>query len=181
MARSYGNGSTKERSPGVWRLRYWRDGRQREETFRGSKTAAAKRLRNVQSDAPVLAEIEAEREAAPRTYGDLLDAWLAALPAQGVTPKYVSESERRVECPGGIRERLGAIQLDKLTAAEAGMAGRSQRNDVVEGVDSHLRPRRNVRQLHGGLPAGRKSAPMARLYEHPPLNRHRNRRASIWH
>ena len=60
MARNYGTGSMKEKAPGVWRLRFMRNARQIEETFRGTKTAATKRLRNAQSDDAVRQAVAAQ-------------------------------------------------------------------------------------------------------------------------
>lgn len=117
MARNYGTGSMKEKAPGVWRLRYMRNSRQVEETFRGTKTAATKRLRNVQSDAAVLDAIATEKATETgRTLNDLLDSWVAILPDRGRSPKYVHDTRQRVNRAGGIKEKLGSVPVHDLTA-----------------------------------------------------------------
>ena len=53
-----------------------RNGRQVEETFRGTKTAATKRLRNAQSDAAILDAVAHEtagESEVERTFGELLE------------------------------------------------------------------------------------------------------------
>ena len=56
MARAYGTGSMRERAPGVWRLRYMRNGRQIEETFRGTtSTSFIEGRRLVRSEALTVA------------------------------------------------------------------------------------------------------------------------------
>lgn len=109
MARTYGIGSMKERAPGV-RLRYMRNSRQVEETFKGTKTAATKRLRNAQSVGDVLDAIAGDKAAETgRTLSDLMDAWVAILPGRGRSPKYVHDTQQRVNRAGGIKEKLGSV------------------------------------------------------------------------
>jgi len=111
---AYGSGSMTERGPGVWRLRVMVDGKQRQETFRGTEAAARKRLRNM---AP--GEIRAA-SATPtsngHTFGDLLTKWLAHIKARGRAPKTIDENRREIE--SRIRPRLGHIDVAKLTAED---------------------------------------------------------------
>ena len=96
-----------------------RNGRQVEETFRGTKTAATKRLRNAQSDAAILDAVAHEtagESEVERTFGELLDAWIAILPDRGRSPKYVHDTRQRVNRAGGIREKLGPLPVAAVTA-----------------------------------------------------------------
>ena len=82
---AYGSGSMTEREPGVWRLRVMVDGKQRQETFRGTEAAARKHLRTMApSDGPV-DEDSAASDA--RTFGDLLTKWLGHIAGPRSGPK----------------------------------------------------------------------------------------------
>lgn len=111
---AYGSGSMTERGPGVWRLRVMVNGKQRQETFRGTEAAARKRLRNLAPGE------EKAGVASPvgdgRTFGDLLTKWLAHIKTRGRAPKTIDENRREIE--SRIRPRLGHIAISKLTAED---------------------------------------------------------------
>ena len=111
---AYGSGSMTEREPGVWRLRVMVDGKQRQETFRGTEAAARKHLRKM---APGDGGTD---EASPvsdtRTFGDLLTKWLGHIEARGRAPKTIDENSREIE--SRIRPRLGHIGVSNLTAED---------------------------------------------------------------
>jgi len=111
---AYGSGSMTERGPGVWRLRVMVDGKQRQETFRGTEAAARKRLRNMAPADVRTASATATSDG--RTFGDLLTKWLAHIKARGRAPKTIDENRREIE--SRIRPRLGHIAVSKLTAED---------------------------------------------------------------
>ena len=45
-----------------------------------------------------------------------MDVWIALLPERGRSPKYVHDTRQRINRPGGIREKLGPIPVEDLTA-----------------------------------------------------------------
>jgi integrase len=107
-----GAGSLVER-PGYkdsWRLRWRENGRTRETTFAGSRSAAAAELRHLSAlagNAPPVAQ-----DAEAKTVGYLLDAWLAQLDGDRAA-RYVAENRRSVETR--LRPAIGAVRLDQLT------------------------------------------------------------------
>lgn len=111
---AYGSGSMTERGPGVWRLRVMTDGKQRQETFRGTEAAARKRLRNMAPGEARTASVTPTSNG--RTFGDLLTKWLAHIKARGRAPKTIDENRREIE--SRIRPRLGHIDVTKLTAED---------------------------------------------------------------
>lgn len=111
---AYGSGSMTERGPGVWRLRVMVDGKQRQETFRGTEAAARKRLRNMAPGETRTASVTPTSNG--RTFGDLLTKWLAHIKARGRAPKTIDENRREIE--SRIRPRLGHIDVAKLTAED---------------------------------------------------------------
>jgi integrase len=111
---AYGSGSMTERGPGVWRLRVMVDGKQRQETFRGTEAAARKRLRNMAPGEARTAYVTPTSNG--RTFGDLLTKWLAHIKARGRAPKTIDENRREIE--SRIRPRLGHIDVAKLTAED---------------------------------------------------------------
>ena len=111
---AYGSGSMTEREPGVWRLRVMVDGKQRQETFRGTEAAARKHLRK-------MAPNDGQADGPPpindaRTFGDLLTKWLGHIEARGRAPKTIDENRREIE--SRIRPRLGHIGISNLTAED---------------------------------------------------------------
>ena len=111
---AYGSGSMTERGSGVWRLRVMVDGKQRQETFRGTEAAARKRLRNMAPGETRTASVTPTSNG--RTFGDLLTKWLAHIKARGRAPKTIDENRREIE--SRIRPRLGHIDVAKLTAED---------------------------------------------------------------
>ena len=111
---AYGSGSMTEREPGVWRLRVMVDGKQRQETFRGTEAAARKRLRTMAPHEGPVDEDSAPSDA--RTFGDLLTKWLVHIAARGRAPKTIDENRREIE--SRIRPRLGHIGILNLTAED---------------------------------------------------------------
>jgi integrase len=103
-----------EREPGVWRIRVMVDGKQRQETFRGTEAAARKHLRKL---APNDGQVdEASRIHDARTFGDLLTKWLGHIEARGRAPKTIDENRREIE--SRIRPLLGHIGISNLTAED---------------------------------------------------------------
>ena len=114
----YGSGSMAERAPGVWRLRVYlgrdENGRpiQRQETFRGSRTAANKALAALVAKAG-----DGKFDRTRATVGELLDRWLVNLEALGRRPSTLLGYRRKIDQePGGIRAALGSVPLAKLGA-----------------------------------------------------------------
>jgi integrase len=60
--------------------------------------------------------IVAEAAATSTSFDDLLDAWIALLPERGRSPKYIHDTRQRINRAGGIREKLGPIPVEDLTA-----------------------------------------------------------------
>ncbi len=123
--RAQGSGSVTARPGyrGVWRLR-WRgvDGKQRETTFRGSRSAADAELRRqlqLAGQAPV-GEVEAP--AAGRRIGEVLDQYVRNLEAKAASPRSIDEARRTVGGETGrlrslrpmLVEQLGPDHLDDL-------------------------------------------------------------------
>jgi integrase len=108
-----GAGSLSERAghPGTWRLRYRENGRTRETTFTGSRSAAAAELRRLSALAGNAPPAVAEDQ--NRTVGDLLDAWLTHSERHGRSARYIAENRRAIETR--LRPALGAVRLDQLT------------------------------------------------------------------
>lgn len=104
-----------EREPGLWRLRVMVEGKQRQETFRGTEAAARKRLRTM---APQDGSTARQISTLPgsRTFGDLLTKWLVHIEARGRAPKTIEENRREIE--SRIRPRLGHLEISKLTAED---------------------------------------------------------------
>jgi len=102
---AYGAGSMTERVPGVWRLRVMTDRGQVERIFRGGQRAARKVLHDLAGQSP----IAVASDAAGRTFGQLLDAWLTHIEARGRAPKTIDENRREVE--RRITPRLGAVPV----------------------------------------------------------------------
>jgi integrase len=126
-------GSMRERSPGVWQLRV---GAGRNEdggykvatrTVHGTRAMAERALKRLQR------EVAAERPAAVRNVGWLLDAHLANLEALGRSPTTIRAYRSNLRHLEPIRpilvERLGASDLDAVyrTMATAGLATSSIR------------------------------------------------------
>ena len=111
---AYGSGSMTEREPGVWRLRVMVDGKQRQETFRGTEAAARKHLRKMAPNDGQANEDSPIHDA--RTFGDLLTRWLGHIEARGRAPKTIDENRREIE--SRIRPRLGHIGISNLTAED---------------------------------------------------------------
>jgi integrase len=109
--RARGDGQLIQRSKDVWSLRYVdKAGHRTQTTVRGSKSSAAAELRRLlgQDQAPDPAE-------AKRTFGDLLDEWLAfGRDKQGRpwAPRTVAENRRQVDAR--IKPELGKILLTDL-------------------------------------------------------------------
>ena len=111
---AYGSGSMTEREPGVWRLRVMVDGKQRQETFRGTEAAARKHLRKMAPSDGGIDEVSPMSDT--RTFGDLLTKWLGHIEARGRAPKTIDENRREIE--SRIRPRLGHIYISSLTAED---------------------------------------------------------------
>jgi integrase len=112
-----GGGSVKERSPGVWRLRYMSGGRQVQSTFHGSKARANAELRRL----IVLGggrppEAEKSDPKAGRTVGSILDKWLEhqSAPALERSPRTIDAARLSIE--GRLRPAFGDILADQVTA-----------------------------------------------------------------
>ncbi len=111
--RARGDGQLFERpgSKGVWCLRYVdKAGRRVQKTYRGSRAAAAAELRRLLGQDPRPPPTEAKR-----TFGDLLDEWLAfGRDKQGRpwAPRTLAENRRQVDVR--IKPELGATLLTDL-------------------------------------------------------------------
>ncbi len=130
-----GGGSVKERSPGVWRLRYISDGRQVQSTFHGSKakaTAELRRLIVLGGGRPL--EAEKPDPQADRIVGDILDAWLEhqRAPALERSPRTIDAARLSIE--GRLRPAFGDILADHLGAEHLDAAYRKwATNDGLSG------------------------------------------------
>lgn len=143
---AYGAGSMSERpaGSGVWRLRVYlgRDPLtgmpiQRQQTFRGSQTAARKAL------AKMVADVGAGKfDRSNATVGQLLDRWLEHI---GPIRRPSTIAGYRAKINHAIRPALGEIRLSKLTAVELDRAYRAWQ-------DKGLAPA-TVRQYHAILSA----------------------------
>lgn len=110
--RARGDGQLIERGKNVYALRYVdKAGRRVQKTFRGSRSAAAAELRRLLGQDPTPPPAEAKR-----TFGDLLEEWLAfGRDKQGRpwAPRTVAENRRQADVR--IKPELGRILLRELT------------------------------------------------------------------
>jgi integrase len=110
---AYGSGSMSEREPGVWRLRVVIDGKQRQETLRGTEAAARKHLRSMD---PGEQPFDDSPTADGHAFGELLTKWLVHIEARGRAPKTIDENRREIEAR--IRPALGGVAVADLTAED---------------------------------------------------------------
>ena len=128
---AYGAGSMTEKAPGVWRLRAMANGRQIERTFRGTEAAARKHLRSLADEAPLKATAAADA----RTFGDLLDAWMAHIEARGRAPKTLREYRRMID--NRIRPRLGATAAAAITGHDLDAGYSAWQADLADSSVHH--------------------------------------------
>ena len=86
------------------------DGKQVQQTFRGTKTAARKVLKKLDAPPPLSLSSDA------RIFGDLLDEWMAFQKSRRRAPKTLDEARREIDTR--IRPRLGDIPVSDLTAQD---------------------------------------------------------------
>ncbi len=104
MARAYGSGSKRERSPGVWELR----AAGRSATFRGTGKAAEKELARLVTDTSSRQNVKVGR-----TFGELIDRWLEAAQIETST-RGAYERALATHLPAEVR----AWKLTKLRLAD---------------------------------------------------------------
>src|SRR5450755_3545987 len=103
---TYGNGSMTERGPGIWRLRVMSNGKQVQETFRGTEAAARRTLGKLAQKPPTPKRDQ-------RTVADLMERYVAHIEARGRSPRTVDEARRAIE--KRIAPRFGHLPVTELT------------------------------------------------------------------
>lgn len=116
--RSKGEGSIRERSPGVWQLRLKHGDRLLTRTVHGTRSDATEELARLRLDAPKIAA--KPTEAATATVGDLFDAWWASptVAAAGSDKAENTLSTISAAVRNWIDPYLGHIRLAKLTGRD---------------------------------------------------------------
>jgi integrase len=87
----YGDGSITQRSPDVWRLRYWANGERVSQTYRGSKRDAQRELRRLIRTADTGEHVQPDK----LTLGQWIGRWLAS------------------GCPGRRQREVGRRSLER--------------------------------------------------------------------
>lgn len=103
---TYGNGSMTERGPGIWRLRVMSNGKQVQETFRGTEAAARRALGKLAQKPPTPKRDQ-------RTVADLMERYVAHIEARGRSPRTVDEARRAID--KRIAPRFGHLPVTELT------------------------------------------------------------------